>query len=253
MEVEAPSAPTQPVNNTVYIRNLDETVKIPALIEALTELFEEYGAILEIVAKRNLRAKGQAFVVFESEDAAANAIEEIQGFDLFNKPMHLDFAKTRSDVTVKQNGDEAELEAHKRRRMAEKERKQAQEEADKVQREKLKRPAPVDEGDNKLKQARVGGLKSTAGKSTVVPDEYLPPNKILFVQNLPEDYYDVDALSAIFGRFEGFTEVRLVPTKKTIAFVEYEAEAGAISAKENTAGMALGAESKQIKVTYQRK
>ena len=84
-----------------------------------------------------------------------------------------------------------------------------------------------------------------------MPDEYLPPNKILFVQNVP-DTYDVDGLTAIFGRFEGFREVRVVPGRKGIAFVEYEAESGAISAKESTAGMTLGDEGKPIKVTYQR-
>ena len=84
-----------------------------------------------------------------------------------------------------------------------------------------------------------------------MPDEYLPPNKILFVRNLPDDY-TVDALTALFGRFEGFKEVRLVPGRKGIAFVEYDGEAGAISAKENTAGVALGEEPKAIKVTYQR-
>jgi RNA recognition motif-containing protein len=85
----------------------------------------------------------------------------------------------------------------------------------------------------------------------VVPDEYLPPNKILFVQNVPDEY-DIDALTSIFGRFEGFREVRLVPGRRGIAFVEYEAEAGAISAKENTAGVALGEAGQAIKVTYQR-
>lgn len=83
-----------------------------------------------------------------------------------------------------------------------------------------------------------------------MPDEYLPPNKILFVQNLPDDY-DVDALTSVFGRFDGFREVRLVPGRRGIAFVEYENEAGAISAKESTAGMQLNG-GQSIKVTYQR-
>lgn len=75
------------------------------------------------------------------------------------------------------------------------------------------------------------------------------------MQNLPPDDSDVDALTAVFGRFEGFREVRLVPGRKGIAFIEYEAEAGAISAKENTAGMRLGGDGEGgrfIKVTYQR-
>ncbi|KAA8571061.1 hypothetical protein EYC84_000420 [Monilinia fructicola] len=59
-------------------------------------------------------------------------------------------------------------------------------------------------------------------------------------------------LTSIFGRFEGFREVRLVPGRKGIAFVEYETETGSIGAKENTAGMTLGDEQKVIKVTYQR-
>ena len=84
-----------------------------------------------------------------------------------------------------------------------------------------------------------------------MPDEYLPPNKILFVQNLPDEF-DVDALTGVFGRFEGFREVRLVPGRRGIAFVEYDGEAGAITAKENTGGMAVGDEGRPMKVTYQR-
>lgn len=102
------------------------------------------------------------------------------------------------------------------------------------------------------KPARGAGLKPThPSTAAVVPDEYLPPNKILFVQNLPESY-DVDALIAIFGRFEGFREARTVPGRKGIAFIEYETEQGAITAKENTAGMVLGEPGQAIKVTYQR-
>lgn len=109
-----------------------------------------------------------------------------------------------------------------------------------------------DTGARPIKASRGAGLKSSnpAG-AAVVPDEYLPPNKILFVQNLPEEY-DIDGLSSIFGRFEGFREVRLVPGRRGIAFVEYESETGAISAKENTAGMTLGEAAQVIKVTYQR-
>ena len=83
----------------------------------------------------------------------------------------------------------------------------------------------------------------------MIPDEYLPPNKILFLRELPEDY-GKEALAAIFGRFAGFKEVRTVPGRKAIAFVEYEDEEGAITAKESTAGMTLG--EKAIRVTFQR-
>jgi RNA recognition motif-containing protein len=65
-------------------------------------------------------AKGQAFVVFDSPEAAQAAIEDIHGFELFDKPMQLALARTRSDATVMQTGNEDEFDAHKRRRMAEK-------------------------------------------------------------------------------------------------------------------------------------
>ncbi len=86
----------------------------------MTEIFSEYGTIIDIVAKSNLKAKGQAFIVFENVESARNAIGEVQGFDLFGKPMILDYAKTRSDATVEQDGTAGELEAHKRKRLAEK-------------------------------------------------------------------------------------------------------------------------------------
>ncbi|KAI9836951.1 MAG: hypothetical protein M1838_004940 [Thelocarpon superellum] len=242
-------------NQTVYVRNLEESIKVEQLKEALTEIFSEYGNIIDLVAKKNLKAKGQAFVVFDDIAAAERAIDEVQGFELFAKPMVLDYAKTRSDATVKQTGTEEELDLHKRRRLAEKERRQAQEALE--NQKMLKRPAPGTTAAGETvngrpaKASRGAGLKSSnPSAGAVVADEYLPPNKIIFVRNLPNGY-DVDSLTAIFGRFEGFKEVRLVPGRSGIAFVEYENEAGAISAKENTAGMALGDE-QVIKVTYQR-
>ncbi|KAI1205876.1 RNA-binding domain-containing protein [Annulohypoxylon truncatum] len=237
---------------TVYVKNLEERVKPEPLKEALSTVFSEYGNIIDIVAKRNLKAKGQAFVVFERPESAAQAVEEVQGFELFDKPMQVALARTRSDATVLSTGNKDEFELHQRRRLAEKDKKKALEAAEEQKR--LKRPGAVPaagEGQRPAKAAR--GLKPTApsaGPNAVVPDEYLPPNKILFVQNVPDDYHDIEALTGIFGRFEGFREVRLVPGRKGIAFIEYEAEAGAITAKENTAGMSLG--DKFIKVTYQR-
>ena len=72
------------------------------------------------MAKTNLKAKGQAFVVFDDVASATRAIGEIQGFELFDKPMILDYAKTRSDATVAKEGTAEELELHKRKRLAEK-------------------------------------------------------------------------------------------------------------------------------------
>ncbi|EXJ84156.1 hypothetical protein A1O3_04823 [Capronia epimyces CBS 606.96] len=249
------TATQNPPSSTVYVKNLEERIKIDQLKEALSEIFSEYGNIIDLVAKKNLKAKGQAFVVFDSAEDAAKAIEEVNGFELFDKPMQLDFARTPSDATVRKEEGEQGLEKWKRARLAEKERKQALE----ATQQKLKRPAPpagTQEGAGltarPAKAVKGAGLKpSGTNTAAIIPDEYLPPNKILFIRDLP-DSYDADGLSRIFSRFEGFKEVRMVPGRKGIAFVEYESEAGAISAKEATAGMQLGDEGKGIRVTYQR-
>ena len=102
------------------VKNLYERIKVEQLRETLREVFSEYGNVVDVVAKKNLKAKGQAFVVFDDVESAKSAIEEVQGFELFDKAMALDFAKTQSDATVEREGSSEDLQAHKRRRLAEK-------------------------------------------------------------------------------------------------------------------------------------
>ncbi|RDA85053.1 hypothetical protein CP533_0899 [Ophiocordyceps camponoti-saundersi (nom. inval.)] len=239
---------TQIPISTVYVQNLEERVKPEALIRSLRVIFSEFGTVVDIVAKKNLKAKGQAFVVFDSPEEAKLAISELDGFELFEKPMRLSMARTRSDKTVEMKCSADDLAMHKRHRQAEKDKRTSLQAADNQR--QLKRGAASNAEGRPTKVARPSGVKQTGtAGSTVIPDEYLPPNKILFVQNVSEEY-DVEALTALFRRFDGFREIRLVPGRRGIAFVEYEAEQGAIAAKENVAGMTLG--NKAIKVTYQR-
>lgn len=253
--------------SSVYVQNLEERVKLDALVDALRTVFAEFGNIVDIVAKKNLRAKGQAFVVYDNPESAQDAITEIDGFELFGKPMKVAFARTHSDKTVELKGNQEDLEQHKRHRQAEKgminsishlipsltsaghiDKRKALESAE--EQRQINKRGPGSVNDNRPAKAAKSGLKSTsAAASGSVLDEFLPPNKILFVQNFPEDY-NIETLTSVFGRFDGFREVRLVPGRRGIAFVEYEAEQGAITAKENTAGLHLG--DKPIKVTYQR-
>ena len=235
--------PAGPPGNTVYVTNLHDRVKIPHLISALNEVFSEFGNVIDVNAKTHLKAKGQAFITFDNQESAAAAIEDLNGFVLFTKPMVCAFARMKSDVTVKREGDSQQLETHIRHRRAETERKKAAE----IEKQK-KRPAP-DSAQGQQPAAKKGA-KATGGTRTgIVPDEYLPPNKTLFLQNLPPSM-DEDEVAEIFDKFEGFKEARVPPGNRGIGFVEYDAEAGAITAKENTAGLRLG--EKQLKVTFQR-
>ncbi len=105
---------------SVYIQNLEERVKPEPLTEALRTIFSEFGQVIDVVVKTNLKAKGQAFVVLDSPAGAQEAVDEINGFPLFDKPMRMAMAKSRSDKTIELHGSTEELEAHKQHRLAEK-------------------------------------------------------------------------------------------------------------------------------------
>jgi hypothetical protein len=138
-----------------------------------------------------------------------------------------------------------------------------------------------------------GGAALPAAKRPAVqmPDEYLPPNKILFLQNLPETVTK-DQLMSLFSqcvsrilpfalypslcrlslagfvfadsrrwildvpfrtfiRYPNLHEVRLIPQKKDIAFVEFVDEGSAGVAKDALHNYKLDGENK-IKVRFLR-
>lgn len=88
------------------------------LKNSLRTLFKQFGDVLDVVAHQNIRMRGQAFVAFPDEESAEKAIKELQHFSLYDKPMVLQFARNKSDVHAKSDGD---YETHYKQRMAKKE------------------------------------------------------------------------------------------------------------------------------------
>lgn len=60
-------------NETLYVNKINDRVSLVELKESLLELFSQHGKVLDIVAKKNLKMRGQAFVVMESLEDAINA------------------------------------------------------------------------------------------------------------------------------------------------------------------------------------
>nr|POE46726.1 u1 small nuclear ribonucleoprotein [Quercus suber] len=216
------------------VRNLPEKMNVNKLVAEIREMFSVFGNILEIVAKKNIKARGQAFVVFDSADSAKEAIDELQGFEIGGQEIVLAFAKSRSDATVQREDGQAGLEAHKSQR-------QAAEAAEAAKRAALKRATDEANGDRPAKKVAAAGAAAA--------DEHLPPNKTLILRDLPEDYTQ-QILTSIFGRYPGFKEIRMVPGRAGLAFAEYESEDGAIMAKTEMHQKVLAG--KTVKVTYQR-
>ncbi|PPR04969.1 hypothetical protein CVT24_010427 [Panaeolus cyanescens] len=225
---------------TLYIQNLNEKIKPEVMKASLRGLFKTYGEVLDVVAHKNLRMRGQAFVSFASADAAKKAMKDVQRFPLYSKPMQISFARTRSDAVVKKL-DSEHFDEHKARREEHK--------------KKTRYTNPL---KSKFRAKRLaaeidGGAAAPAPKRPAVqmPDEYLPPNKILFLQNLPETVTK-DQLVALFSQYPNLYEVRLIPTKKDIAFVEFADEGSAGVAKDALHNYKLDGENK-IKITFARK
>jgi U1 small nuclear ribonucleoprotein A len=78
-----------------------------------------------------------------------------------------------------------------------------------------------------------------------------PPNNILFITNLPEETNEL-MLSMLFNQFPGFKEVRLVPGRHDIAFVEFENEFQSGAAKDALQGFKV-TPTNPIKINFAKK
>jgi RNA recognition motif-containing protein len=78
-----------PPNHTLYVNNLNDKVKKEQIKSMLYALFSQFGEIIDIVAMRAERLRGQAWIVFSDVGTATNALRQMQGFPFFEKPLVL--------------------------------------------------------------------------------------------------------------------------------------------------------------------
>ncbi|XP_006638647.1 U2 small nuclear ribonucleoprotein B'' [Lepisosteus oculatus] len=215
-------------NHTIYINNVNDKIKKEELKRSLYALFSQFGQIIDIVALKTMKMRGQAFVVFKELGSATNALRQLQGFPFYNKPMRIQYAKTDSDVISKMRGTFGDKDKKKEKK------KKVQEQAANA----TKKPAPASTN-----------TPSNAPQTQQTPDN--PPNYILFLNNLPEETSEM-MLSMLFNQFPGFKEVRLVPGRHDIAFVEFESEGQAGVARDALQGFRITS-THAMKITYAKK
>lgn len=112
-------------SHTIYINNLNEKIKkegrsistmtvffyryflvlnvlwISELKKSLYAIFSQFGQILDIVALKTLKMRGQAFVIFNEINSATSALRSMQGFPFYDKPMRIQYSKIQSDIIAK--------------------------------------------------------------------------------------------------------------------------------------------------------
>lgn len=91
-------------SHTIYINNLNERIKKDELKKSLYAIFSQFGQILDIVALKTLKMRGQAFIIFKEIASATNALRTMQGFPFYDKPMRINYSKSESDVIAKSKG-----------------------------------------------------------------------------------------------------------------------------------------------------
>ncbi|WFD25511.1 hypothetical protein MNAN1_000471 [Malassezia nana] len=240
------SAPAAAPSETLYIQNLNERVQLPIMKQSLEALFSTFGPVLSIVAHKNLRMRGQAFVSFQDKDTASRAMKE-----------RVSYARTPSDSVVAYHGGTPDtpeavqaLESHKAARLAQKpltrrrnihrqralQRKKEHEQA--MTRGDVPAPAP---------RRATGPARTQANQ---LPDEYVPPNRILFLQQMPSTVTR-DQLLGIFGSMPNLYEVRTIPGRTDIAFVEFHDIPSSVAAREATNGYTFPT-GEHLKVSFAR-
>ena len=61
------------------MQNINERIKIADVKDSLFQMFSNAGEVHEVHAKKNVRMRGQAFVVAADEEAAEAMIKELRG------------------------------------------------------------------------------------------------------------------------------------------------------------------------------
>jgi U2 small nuclear ribonucleoprotein B'' len=76
-----------PPNQSIYIKHINEKIKKEELKRSLYCLFSQFGRLLDVVALKTPKLRGQAWVVFTEVTAASNAVRQMQNFPFYDKPM----------------------------------------------------------------------------------------------------------------------------------------------------------------------
>lgn len=259
------SRSNNPPNMTLYVNSLNDKINTETLKKSLREVFAAFGGIVDIVAMKSLKRRGQAWIIFKELSSATNALKSLQGFPFYNKPMRIAYAKTKSDVVAKADGTYVDRPKKIVKREDLRKSKATASGVPAVsQTQAAPAPAPVAQKaapapaaapavTQKNIQDRIGWNPQQSVAAAKVPAKSLgvtEPNRTLFVENLPSEATDT-MLSMLFRQYPGFQEVRLIPGR-AVAFVDYENEHQAGMANQGLQGFAMTPEVK-LGISYARK
>ncbi|CAE6458059.1 unnamed protein product [Rhizoctonia solani] len=217
-------------NKTLYIKNLNDQVRKDELKSQLYALFTPYGRIVDVVAIKSPKMRGQAFVVFQDLAGATAAMRAWDGEVFYDKEMKIEYAKTRSYATrrIEEPGwdplAEAKAKALGLGSRLKKERRQEDGEAMDMDDEQSSNPNPQ--------------------QNTLVPNTYsaVTISSRLLCTNIPPETTQ-ETLHKLFSKYPGMHSLMLAPPgQPKSAQVHYEQPDQAKVARDALHGHALKAD-----------
>jgi len=235
-------------NATLYISNIDWSVKKKILRRALLALFERHGKVLEVVTLRREGLRGQAWIIFEDISSATAAQRAETGFKFFGKELKVVYAREKSDRISKKEGTYVPKDRRTKRA-------RSQEPNSTSTQSMLSNPThPVENNtvmsDNSPSTSLHGtganhdhtasrdpttssdappphvtdqeGIQRNDGSTSMHLEEHVaPPSNILFAQDLPSECNEM-MLAMLFRQYLGYKEVRI--PRQGLAFIEFDDE-----------------------------
>ena len=95
VQLQTPIHPTPPAkmdpavqpNTTLYINNLNDKINKEELRTQLYALFATHGKVIDVVATKSPKMRGQAFLVFADLAGATAAMRACAGMTFYDKPL----------------------------------------------------------------------------------------------------------------------------------------------------------------------
>ncbi|KAJ4466546.1 hypothetical protein J3R30DRAFT_3311057 [Lentinula aciculospora] len=213
-------ASNQP-NSTLYVNNLNDKVHKDELRLQLLALFTTYGKVIDVVASKGPKMKGQAFLVFNDLAGATTAMRACEGMIFYDKPMHIDYAKTKSYATSRRDDpnfvppNAANASSLIQNSALDNDKKRQRDADDEVGRQTKREKA---ESDDEMEidddEDDDSGPQPNGGPAAgVIPSQVDYPTSRLFCTNLPLEVTD-SILSVLFQQYQGYqsTHVSMSPT-----------------------------------------
>ncbi|KAK7510633.1 hypothetical protein IWX49DRAFT_556249 [Phyllosticta citricarpa] len=90
--------PQNPPSATLYCNNLNDKLLKNDLKRELYMLFSNHSTVIDVVAVKNKKMRGQAHIVFQSAEKAGMAMKALQGFEFHGRKINIAYARGRSNV-----------------------------------------------------------------------------------------------------------------------------------------------------------